>query len=624
MDQKNPLQKRWSVPPPAESLLRIEDTDSPWPADVMHNDELIRQAKTRLSLSVMLDAIYTCVPRGDTDLCKAIDDGVIKEQDAAGMYDALSNFLEDPTNDRLIFYLPFEFIPNCMWRPQSSALLEKTRRFIRVYMESWGRLLSVTDVRANFVDGDIPEEEIRDGPLPRVVKAAHMIPKLLEKGLISVLAVHKLMEDNPSSTLEASIADTLPVLTDMGFIKDERHANVATANTAARDFLQAGIVDLAATIQGEIALMIARLPQSMPVARLRWLTQECERSVVEKYAVEIGEVVITDSTNTDDLLTFASPGNDRLVLLTAIAAIRKIVEHAVVRISKEKGEELRNRYHPIIKNALKQNCPEVYDACVITLLRWHALGILQRAELEIHGIALPRLDAPFSKWHTQINSDIKEALPLIALIHSDQKLATYLYPIVILFGSRIKGYGTGNVDLDAAVFIKPGTPMERREHIQGLLQRILTGQKIRGKALEFWLADDGENLFIRDFPHLDTSLGDSTLSHVLFQGVWCGDLASIKKLHRNLLTGYLYSKGKTTGGKDSRSIWLEEMEHDTLQYRLMHKGYARFFPEQGGIHTIHSDRIDSKSMFWDSGYRRLATKLFVTKVFLPQLEKREL
>jgi len=41
----------------------------------------------------------------------------------------------------------------------------------------------------------------------------------------------------------------------------------------------------------------------------------------------------------------------------------------------------------------------------------------------------------------------------------------------------------------------------------------------------------------------------------------------------------------------------------------------RVCDSQGGIETKNSLDIDSKSSFWDSGYRQLATKLFVSKVF---------
>src|SRR6185295_13438322 len=118
----------------------------------------------------------------------------------------------------------------------------------------------------------------------------------------------------------------------------------------------------------------------------------------------------------------------------------------------------------------------------------------------------------------------------------------------------------------------------------------------------------------------DSAMGDSTLTHVLFEGAWGGNKNTIRELYEKLLVDYLYSKGKTVLQHDARTFWLKEIERDTLQYRLMHKGYARFFPKQGGIDTDHSSGIDSNSAFWDSGYRRLASKLFIDKVFLPQLD----
>jgi len=108
---------------------------------------------------------------------------------------------------------------------------------------------------------------------------------------------------------------------------------------------------------------------------------------------------------------------------------------------------------------------------------------------------------------------------------------------------------------------------------------------------------------------------------VLLEGAWCGKKEAIKELYEKLLPGFLHSQDKKIADIDARKIWMKELERDTLQYRLLHKGYARLNVEQGGIKTKNGNDIDKNSMFWDSGYRRLATKLFITKVFLPQLEK---
>ncbi len=70
--------------------------------------------------------------------------------------------------------------------------------------------------------------------------------------------------------------------------------------------------------------------------------------------------------------------------------------------------------------------------------------------------------------------------------------------------------------------------------------------------------------------------------------------------------------------QNARTIWLQEIERDLLQYRLMHKGYAHARPEVSSFNSEHSSDIDSNSSFWDAGYRQVASQLFVNKVFLPQ------
>lgn len=359
--------------PPVESLLCMGNAKSPWPEEVMHNDVLVREIKKRLLLKESLDAIYRCVPRADTNLYQAIDTGVIKERDAIKIYYALANLFEDQTNDRLILYLPFEFIPARGWFPQSKVLFGETRRFMQLYIEGWERLLSVTDVRANFVDGDIPEQEIRDEPLPRVVKAAHLIPKLVEKGLLSVSAIGRLIEDNPATTLETSIVDILPVLADMGLIKKgEWHENtVAIGATEASlhiaEYNHMRIADLSAVMHQEVELAISQLSKRMPVARLRWLTNECKRGVVETYASHIADAIISNSLHVDDLLRCASLGDNGFTMLAAIVAVRKAVE-GIARTSKEKAGELYRRYESLMQNAWCERNSEVQDALAVTWL----------------------------------------------------------------------------------------------------------------------------------------------------------------------------------------------------------------------------------------------------------------
>lgn len=205
-------------------------------------------------------------------------------------------------------------------------------------------------------------------------------------------------------------------------------------------------------------------------------------------------------------------------------------------------------------------------------------------------------------------------------VESNAELSKLIYPATLLMGSRMNGYGKDTSDLDLAVFVRPDVSFEERARLQKLVREAFIHEKIQSQPMEFWLEENGNELSVQDFKNPDTALGDSTLAHPLL-GAWCGNESTVRELHERLLSGYLYSEGKKILDEDARCVWLEEMEHNILQYRLMHKGYERFFPAQGGIHTPHSDAIDDQSAFYDSGYRRLATQLFVNKVFLPQLKK---
>ena len=172
-------------------------------------------------------------------------------------------------------------------------------------------------------------------------------------------------------------------------------------------------------------------------------------------------------------------------------------------------------------------------------------------------------------------------------------------------------------DLDIVVFIKPNVAENKRGRIQDLLKETLVDTRA-DSAMEFWLYENNTGYGVRDYIDPDPQRGDSSLTHPL-TGVWCGNEEAISELYTKLMPGYVYSENKKILDSDAREVWLRDIEHNTLKYRLMHKGYVRFNARQGGINSNHADDIDGTSMFYDSGYRRLATTSFIKNVFLPQL-----
>ena len=120
--------------------------------------------------------------------------------------------------------------------------------------------------------------------------------------------------------------------------------------------------------------------------------------------------------------------------------------------------------------------------------------------------------------------------------------------------------------------------------------------------------DDG--IEIRSPGDYDPHIADDYWSHGVFNAAWFGDENSILEVQQGLLHSYSRPSAR-------RNHYIQAIERDLLQYRLLHKGYARHFPTNP---PESSARIDGSSTYWDPGYRAVATKLFVDKVFIPKLE----
>ncbi len=792
------------VPPPAESLINPEAENSFWPDEIKNNQELKAQAETRRILSSRLDSLFSRIPQTTMELAEAIDSNLVSPKDATETYELLTNFLEsDENNKRFVLYLPFELLCQKNWQPQSEKLAGAIKKFHAAYLKQWRESLKDSDVRANFVDGDILESEIRNELVPRVKKAAHFIPKLVEKELISPSDIISIMETSQDNVLLASVSDALPVLADMSLLprnewkrlllspnpvlqasafstvhglekeklldqeernklfemldpkfyarasteqmyenmekvlaasaemmaknvvseKDAEHlcealaaatqfwsmnyssSNIAieleknapqiplgrairdrgkfityAASSPVREWIKLWeqkflnefkdkkgnigkdpvgtsevmnleqawerltalkeaskkseaeingpegsiewLQNLAAGVTGEFKNIAQRynpeLNKRFPKARLDWEQTDKKNRLVEKYSKILSSALADGLIASQDLQNFMASG-DILRVLIGIRSIGETVE-TLTKESPEKSKVMLDAYGHIMQELWAKDSIEIKDVLSSVWSRWASLGIIDNPYLEQFGAKIPNLDLRASgDSKFIIEKEILELAPVLESFKTDPKLSRFFQPVAILFGSRLKGYALAKADLDAAIFIKPDIKPEERREFQQFLSQTLLAKKAGGKIVEFWLEQKEGKLQIKDFPNPDSALADSAWAHVLFGGVWCGENKAIKELYEKLLSGYLFSKDKKIEGHDARKVWLEEIERDILQYRLMHKGYHRYFAEQGGIYTAHSGTIDAKSAFWDSGYRRLATKLFINRVFLPQL-----
>jgi hypothetical protein len=582
-------------PPPTESLFEPLAEQSPWPEEIINNQKLREQVELRTTAHEKLEVIFDTIAPTNMEVTEAMESGIVNPDDATTAFDSLATLLEsDPGNTRLLLYIPFEIIPEASWTSKSETLNNAIQHFKDAYITAWYNLLSYDDVRANFVDGDVLEVELRTKPLERVTKAAHLIPQLIEKKLLTIGQVTALMDDNPNTPLEKSIAETLPVLVDLNLISQE----------ICDEILKNHPVPL-----GPEKETLA--PEKITDARARWMKREAQNKNIDATADILASEIISGKQLPESI--------EMDHMLPAIHGIRKAIEQLATKDT-SKARSVYDQYASFLASAYALNEPAISDALTVTFTHLVNMKIIDQTTTDTLGISIPKLDGTFKNKADTLRNETTTLESFMKNIESDSELSKYIYPATILFGSRLKGYGTHTADLDYAVFIKPGTNLDERDHIQKLIQESV-GPTIDGKAVEFWLEENNECLNVRDVENPDTSMADSTWAHVLFEGAWYGNSESIKELHEKLLSGYVYSKDKKYGSRDSRSIWLEEMEKDTLQYRLLHRGYDRSYPNQGRIHTEHADLIDGKSTFYDSGYRRMATKLFLRKVFLPQLEK---
>ena len=615
-----------------------------WPKSVTDCKVFWKQIEQRRILLDRLNEVINCLPRPDMSLETAIKKGYINEKQVARLFTSLSDLLEfNPEYKRLVLYFPFEFLPSKIWHPSEKILQRASDRFKQTYLKAWKDLLLVQDVRANFLDGDVLEVEQRVGDLPRVVKTAHLIPKLVENGLMEVKDIIALMEESRDSTLRDSIADTLPVLADLGLIAEKEFELMEESN----DYFISSIAQIIQTsmyagnrkvkvaprtitlsfVQKELTREFSRINTAIygniTDKRKNWLKGSRKQKAIKVLAEIVSEVITKNGIVNETTEEFLDQEIDIASIQVLIEGIRKAIE-LTASTDINRALKIYEQYQDTMLRFWENNNAQINEILLKTFRRLYHLRIIDDEQLARLNIILPELAGPFSKNLELIKQEIHDIQEMAILIKSDPELSQLIYPMVLVFGSRLKGYGAQNADIDIGVFVRPGTSFDNRAKLQKLLGKVFTQEMIRDKIVEFWLKEGEETLHVCDFTKTDVSLGESSWTHVLFGSAWIGDEKTIYELLEKLLVPYLYDTGKIIHGLNARRLYLEELERDTLQYRIMHKGYEQFFPKYGNINTLHAGGIDGKSMFWDSGYRQLAIKLFISKVFLPKIPAPEI
>jgi predicted nucleotidyltransferase len=430
---------------------------------------------------------------------------------------------------------------------------ESVDTFIELFLASWFRMLHIHDIRANFVDGDLP-----DNPqsLEMVVQAAYLAPALIKKGLISTKQIPEI--DN---ILAQSLAHAF---------EQPNHSPISP--------FRPGPVSLRHHVS--LGLQDDYEYGGIGPKRTKWLRWDRRRRAIN----HLGKVLGSSFANGLGTRSITDLNADTIFVI--IAGIGYALEQAW-----RAGEDTLELYHRFEPDLIAYiHDEEFFDATSAVLCKLHNMGIVSQERLDELGVFRPNLSGPLFQ-NLRIESERKS---LRDLLEKDDELTEVIYPVINIFGSRLKGYGGPDADIDLAVFIRPG--ITDRERTTRFLK-----DKFGQDVMEYWL-EEGPNLHIHDFPELVMNVGDSMSANILVCGSWEGNSSTVSMFGERLLRPYFREKDGQI-----RSFWFLGMERDLLQYRLLHRGYEKY------------NVLQANNVFLDDGYRLTASKLYASHVFIPSI-----
>lgn len=611
--------------PAVESFTNPEQATLIWPEAILENPEFQEQTEKQRLLIESFRTITAELPIA-INIENALENHRVTEEELARFYTQLCEYIEsDEAHARLVLYFPFELLPVKKSEGVSALLNESAERFINTYKTAWENQLNFHEVRANFSDGDVLEQELLRGDHPRVVKATHLIPSLIERGILSFQEIIEYAENSSDPLVKEGVLDAFEIVFDrqlastkeLDELKNSKDTtlkngyNLLRAHQAEIKEHTENVHESFSSIANDLEMQLHNIatyePEHSTPARTAWLRKEAIQKALSNTAKRV-EATLEAGANLPEPET-----------LTPVS-IRACID-ALRQASLTDATIYRKHLHWLEKVENNEHDADTTDALSKLYAHLHATQVIEDTELDLHEVAIPKLAGPFSENLKPIEPFLKEISQMSKSIENDPYLGERVYPVTLVFGSQLKGYGTKNADADVAVFIRPGVDRNERTELEHGLSKIFAHEKIGGKAVLFWIDKTDEGLKVHNWSAEANSDGKSSWIHVLLGAAWEGDKNSILELHQELLTNYFYDPNTMLEGKPTRDRWLEEMERDTLQYRLLHKGFERYYPINSPMDTSHGDAIDGQSAFYDPRYRRIATELYLSRIFLPKLER---
>jgi len=597
--------------PPIEALLWGKN-EGLWPKNLFDLPMLQKLVDDRTKLSLSLKTVNSNLVNGE-DLWEKVCKETCYSRIAENLYTDLSNFIEgDVINERVLLYLPIEYLPSAKMESGISDLDTAKSRFLETYRIHWIRLLDQKDARTDFFEGDIPGDKEGKDSLKFVVKAAHLLPFLLDKGIFTEGEILNLVERSKDEVLTSSLED--------GLIAWNLYQNkTLTCIDESFEIFPSNdswVLDLDLIIRKkveEINQCSFNDTLGKSRSRFKWEKHVAILSLVDHYSDFISNAHASLEIPLVKLLSLVNYEYQNKVLkIITIESLRKIIE-TFASFSMLKAKNVFNIFEDRFDFFNKDENSETQRAVESLILHARDLGVIRDLKVKSLGFKTPRHNKSSIPNDGNLLGETGFSKKVISRI-MDSPLREYLEPVVIMYGSKTKGYASPAADLDLAVIVKPHVESEKLEFVRHELMNIA-----QEPVVQFWTREEGDGLIVRDFPFWEKDLGRSFFSYVLLQGVWCGEESSLRNLYGKLLLPFLYPKDITYGDKDARNLWFLEMERDTLQYRLLHKGYRHAKVNRIDKKVRRLDSIDGSSTFWDPGYRKVATRLFIDKVFLPNL-----
>lgn len=601
-DRENLSAGKVDILPPigVELFFTGQNPESNLSPEIASNSRLIEQAASRRTLYNLFSQVFEAIPDPNLDITKAVKEGLIDKSVVVALWDGISDFLEqDENNARILLYLPFEILPDLTIQDSKlEDMMASGQRLGNLYWQRWIRLLHEAEPRANFVDGDVLEPGL--GRPEMISKAGHLTPELLTKGIIEVDNIVVLLEAISDIRVSKSLIEGVIVAKEKGLMDDLAWDKIK--EIIKRKNSGEHVVFSREKYYGD--------PNSNRISpeRARWLRKILQEGKDNKEADQLSQQLV------DGLISLTGLTKNRVSAL----AVFKSGEQLSKRDSAE-ARKFSEHSQKLIKRLWESDDTAIKDVIIGGLNHWVRLRIVDRDYLDELGIELADLSLP-SQYNEERLSQEFDYLKIAAQkIKEHPVLSKALYPTFLVFGSRLKGYADINADVDAAVFFRPEVKFEDREQILEILKSDVPGIANLDNLLEYWmLAENGKLKF--KMPKEDTRIfvGEDQI-HFFMGGAWIGCGEEFMRIRNNILERYLDLSRFGEQKEGVRAQLLGQLELDVLQCRLMHKGYRKYYPSHKREGTPNSHLIDWKGDFWDPGYRRIATKLFVSRVFLPDL-----